>query len=238
MRSELNGAVLVCSGLDAGYNGNPVVRDFTLSIRPRTVLALLGPNGAGKTTVLLTLAGLIPRIGGTVTIDGSEIGKANPAAISRQGLVLVPDDRSLFTTLSVRENLQLGKRKGGPEIDHIMSIFPELAKRLDISAGLLSGGEQQMLAIGRAIMQRPRVLLIDELSMGLAPVIVQNLLPIVRKIADDTDAAVVLVEQHVHLALGIADQAIVLVHGRIALAGTAAELLDDSTRLEAAYLGG
>jgi branched-chain amino acid transport system ATP-binding protein len=229
---------LSCTALDAGYGGKPVVRGFDLTVGQGEVVALLGPNGAGKTTVLLTLAGLIPKIGGDIAIAGEPVGRSSAASISKRGLVLVPDDRALFTTLTTRENLLLGKRKHGLDIDAVLAYFPELAKRLDVAAGMLSGGEQQMLAIGRALVQRPKVLLIDELSMGLAPVIVQSLLPIVRRAAGEMGAGVVLVEQHVHLALDIADRAVVLVHGRTALEGTAAELSGDDERLEHAYLGG
>jgi branched-chain amino acid transport system ATP-binding protein len=229
---------LICDDLDAGYAGKPVVWGFNLRVAPGQVVALLGPNGAGKTTVLLTLAGFIPKVRGAVAICEKPQRKASPVAATRDGLVLVPDDRSLFTTLTVRENLILGRRPGGISVDDAVGLFPDLGRRLDLAAGQLSGGEQQMLAIGRALMQGPRVLLIDELSMGLAPVVVQKLLPVVRQVADDTRAGIVLVEQHVRLALGIADHAVVLAHGHTVLTGSASELLADPARLEHAYLGG
>jgi len=231
-------ALLACSGLDAGYEGKPVVRDFSITMGDGQVVALLGPNGAGKTTILLTLAGLLPRIAGEVTVAGEDAPNGNPVALTRRGLVLVPDDRALFTTLTTKENLQLGRRNGGPLVDDVLAYFPALAKRLNVNAGLLSGGEQQMLAMGRALMQQPKVLIIDELSMGLAPVIVEQLLPVVRQVATDTGAAVLLVEQHVRLALGISDRATVLVHGAIALEAPADELLADMSRIEQAYLAG
>jgi branched-chain amino acid transport system ATP-binding protein len=230
-------ALLTCEQLDAGYAGTAVVRGFDLEVHAGEVVALLGPNGAGKTTVLLTLAGLVPKLRGRVTIGDVDLDRASAAALARRGLVLVPDDRSLFTTLTVRENLVLGHRRNGPSIDDIVDLFPGLAPRLHLAAGQLSGGEQQMLAIGRALMQQPMVLLIDELSMGLAPVIVEALLPIVQQVARDTRAGVVLVEQHVRLALGIADRAIVLVHGTTALTDDASTLAGDVARLEHAYLG-
>jgi branched-chain amino acid transport system ATP-binding protein len=229
--------LLECRKLDAGYQGKVVVRELDLTLRAGEVMALLGPNGAGKTTTLLTLAGLIPTVGGAISIADREMGRASAASMSRAGLVLVPDDRALFTSLTTRENLQLARRKEGPSPDEILDFFPALRARITVQSGQLSGGEQQMLAIGRAMMQRPKVLLIDELSMGLAPVIVQALLPIVRQIADETSAGVVLVEQHVHLALGVADTAVVLVHGHVALAGPAADVANDPKRLERAYLG-
>lgn len=230
--------LLTCEGVDAGYSkGRPVVRGFDLTLLPGEVTALLGPNGAGKTTLLMTLAGLLPRLGGSVTLDGREIrgGRAREAA--RRGLVLVPDDRSLFTQLTVRDNLTLARRRRGSGVDQVLDFFPTLEKRLKVAAGMLSGGEQQMLALGRAMIQAPRVLLVDELSMGLAPVIVEELLPVVRRIAEDSGTAVVLVEQHVRLALGVADRAVVLVHGETVLSGSAARLAADPGLLERAYLG-
>ncbi|MCU1602246.1 MAG: transporter related [Frankiales bacterium] len=225
-------------GLDAGHlTGRPVVRGFDLSIAPGEVVALLGPNGAGKTTVLLSLAGLLPTLGGAVSVDGTALPSGQPRAAAKAGLVLVPDDRALFTGLTVRENLSLAKRKGGVTEEQVLGYFPSLGTRLKVASGKLSGGEQQMLAIGRALMQQPKVLLIDELSMGLAPVVVESLLPVVRAVATDTGASVLLVEQHVRLALGVADTAVVLAHGSVVLSGSAPELLADPQRLEAAYLG-
>jgi branched-chain amino acid transport system ATP-binding protein len=227
---------LACEGVDAGYTkGRPVVRGFDLTLAPGEVTALLGPNGAGKTTLLLTLAGLLPRLGGSVTIGGQQVRGAR--AVSRRGLVLVPDDRTLFTQLTARDNLTLARRRRGTTVDEVLDFFPALGKRLKVAAGMLSGGEQQMLALGRALIQDPRVLLVDELSMGLAPVIVDELLPIVRRIADGTGAAVVLVEQHVRLALEVADRAVVLVHGETALNENAATLSADLGLLERVYLG-
>jgi branched-chain amino acid transport system ATP-binding protein len=229
---------MTCSALDAGYTkGRPVVRGFELSLEKGEVLALLGPNGAGKTTVLTTLAGLIPQLAGTVEVAGARLNPGRPRAASRAGIVLVPDDRALFTGLSVKENLKLAGSKRGTSVDTVLSYFPALGERLKVSAGMLSGGEQQMLAIGRALMQDPKVLLIDELSMGLAPIIVENLLPIVRRAATETGAAVVLVEQHVQLALGVSDHAIVLAHGTVVMQNTAEALLANPRDLERAYLG-
>ncbi|WP_067650759.1 ABC transporter ATP-binding protein [Nocardia harenae] len=231
-------AVLECAGLDAGYsNGRPCVRGLDLTLAAGEVLCLLGPNGAGKTTVLNTLAGLLPRLGGTVRIAGAEIGSGRARKASRAGLVLVPDDRALFTGLTVTQNLELARKRSGPAVADIVEYFPRLGERLGVRAGMLSGGEQQMLAIGRALMQKPTVLLIDELSMGLAPVIVEALLPVIRRVADDRGTAVILVEQHVRLALATADTAVVLAHGQQVLHGPAAELAADPQRIERAYLG-
>jgi branched-chain amino acid transport system ATP-binding protein len=201
------------------------------------ILAVLGPNGAGKTTLLLTLAGILPRLGGSVSLLGNPLRAARPHQVTRLGLVLVPDDRALFTTLTARENLQLGCRRGGMSIEDVLGYFPVLGKRLTVKAGALSGGEQQMLAVGRALVQGPRVLLLDEMSMGLAPVIVESLLTGLHAIASDSSVAVVLVEQHVTLALEVADRAIVLAHGEVTLSGSAAGLAADPARLERAYLG-
>ena len=229
-------AVLELRGVTAGYGQVTIVRPLDLSIEAGTVLALLGPNGAGKTTLMTTLAGLIPLQGGGVLVDGEPLHANRPAATNRVGLVLVADDRALFTRLTVRENITIARRKDGPTVDELLDLFPALRPRIAISAGSLSGGEQQMLAVARGLAQKPHVLLIDEMSMGLAPVIVEDLLPVVRRIADDTGAVVVLVEQHVRLALEVADRAMVLVHGAITLEGSAAELAADPASLEAAYL--
>ncbi|GAC52566.1 ABC transporter ATP-binding protein [Gordonia amicalis] len=232
--------VLSCTGLDAGYNGRPCVRGFDLELGAGEVLALLGPNGAGKTTVLMSLAGLLPTLAGTVFVDGHQVKSGHARSAAKAGLVLVPDDRSLFTSLTVEENLRLSvrsRRSWPAERDSILETFPQLADRLKVPAGALSGGEQQMLAIGRALVQHPKVLLIDELSMGLAPVIVERLLPVVRAVADSTGAAVILVEQHVQLALEVADTAMVMRHGNQVLRGDAAELAATPDVIENAYMG-
>jgi branched-chain amino acid transport system ATP-binding protein len=236
-------AILTCSGLDAGYvPGRPVLRNVDISLEKGTVLALLGPNGAGKTTLLLTIAGLQPPLAGHVGLGGNPVRSGSPRAAVKAGLVLVPDDRSLFKGLTVAENLRLASRPSAARrrattMEMIFEYFPDLKRRVKVAAGNLSGGEQQMLAIGRALMQDPKVLLVDELSMGLAPVIVESLLPVIRRVVDETGAACVMVEQHVMLALEIADTAMVLAHGDVALRGDARELAADEARIERAYLG-
>jgi branched-chain amino acid transport system ATP-binding protein len=230
-------AELQIRGLVAGYGPVAVVRQLDLEVHAGSVLAILGPNGAGKTTVLTTIAGLIPRLGGEILVDGQPLPVGKPAAARRAGVVLVPDDRSLFTTLTVKDNLRAAQPKGRSHADEMMQLFPALEARWNVEAGALSGGEQQMLAVARAMIQKPRVLLIDEMSMGLAPVVVESLLPRVRHIADSTGTVVVIVEQHVQLALEVADHAVVLVHGDIVLARPAAHLANDPDALEAAYLG-
>jgi branched-chain amino acid transport system ATP-binding protein len=235
--TEGGGVVIRCRGVDAGYQGVPVVRGLDLSVDRGEILAVLGPNGAGKTTMLLTLAGFLAPIGGVVEVEGRSVKGGSPRRMNRAGVVLVPDSRALFTSLTTLENLRLAARSGATTVDQTLDLFPALRRRLEVRTGMLSGGEQQMLAIARALVQGPRALLIDEMSMGLAPVIVESLMPLVRQVATETGAAVVLVEQHVRLALDIADSALVLVHGEVALRGSAAEVGADAARLEAAYLG-
>jgi branched-chain amino acid transport system ATP-binding protein len=215
-----------------------IVRSFDLRAPGGTVLAILGPNGAGKTTLLTTLAGLLPAKAGTVAVGGRTLRTGQPGAASRAGLVLVPDDRALFTTLSVEENLLVARGRRHTTLVDALAPFPALVKRRKVAAGNLSGGEQQMLAMARALIQEPKVLLLDEMSMGLAPVIVEELLPLVRRIADERRAVVVLVEQHVHLALEVADRAMVLVHGEVVLDRPARELVAQPGVLESVYFGG
>ncbi len=231
------GASLECRALSAGYGRLTVVRDVDLSVAPGEVVALLGPNGAGKSTLLNCIAGFVERQDGDVLVDGSTLPSTRPAAAAARGVALVPDDRALFTRLTVKENLEVSRRRGTPEAESVLELFPALERRWTVPAGDLSGGEQQMLAVARALLRQPKVLLIDEMSMGLAPLVVEGLMPIVRRVADELGAVVILVEQHVRLALEVADRAVVLVHGRVQLEGTAEELAADVGRLEAAYFG-
>jgi branched-chain amino acid transport system ATP-binding protein len=227
-----------CRELAAGYGRVNIVRPFDLAADAGTVVAILGPNGAGKTTLLSTMCGLLPRQGGAVRVGSEDLKSGRAAAASRAGLVLVPDDRSLFPSLSVRDNIRAACARRTDPTEEVLELFPALRQRWKLNAGALSGGEQQMLAVARALVQRPKVLLVDEMSMGLAPMIVEHLLPLVRRIADDRGAVVVLVEQHVGLAHEVADEAIVLVHGEVVLRGAAADLQRDQHALEDAYLGG
>jgi branched-chain amino acid transport system ATP-binding protein len=228
--------LLSLRGVTAGYAGIPAVRDLDLAIAEGEILALLGPNGAGKTTTLLTAAGVMRPMRGTVAAFGRPLHKRleNNA---RAGLVLVPDSRGVFHSLTVRENLALvrGWRDG---LDRVLELFPILGAMMSRRCGLLSGGEQQMLAIAKALVCRPRILLVDEMSMGLAPVAVQALLPAVRTLADRYGVGVVLVEQHIDLALSIADRATVLHHGRVVLTGPAVALRADRKAVADAYFGG
>ena len=230
-------AGLECVQLSAGHGSVTVIRDLSFCAPPRSVTAILGPNGAGKTTALLTIAGLLKPHGGEIRLGRRRLPPGRPVSANAAGVVLVPDDRALFNDLTIEEHLTLGTRRTGADPRCLFDVFPSLESRWHVRAGALSGGEQQMLAMARGLAQDPSVLLIDEMSMGLAPVIVEALLPVVRAIADERDAAVVIVEQHVRLALGVADHALVLVHGDVVLRGSAEVLADDIGALERAYLG-
>jgi branched-chain amino acid transport system ATP-binding protein len=228
--------VLRCTSLDVGYHRRPVVRNLTLEVSPGEVLSILGSNGAGKTTSLLAMAGLLRPFAGQVTIDGKPVNYKQPYRAARSGVQLVPSDRCLFTSLSVADNISFGRR-GKDALHEALEYFPELEKRLKVPARALSGGEQQMLVLARAMVASPRVILIDELSTGLAPVVVQKILPVVRRIADEKQTAVILVEQHVHMALQVSDRAMVLAHGDVVLERSAAELRQNPGLLTESYLG-
>ena len=231
--------VLDIKGLSAGYDGVPVVRNLDLHVDAGEVVAFLGPNGAGKTTTLMTVSGMVEILDGSVTVLGRPVPKLRQAhLLARWGVSHVPEDRGLLFQLSVEENLFMAKRGGRLDVSPAVEYFPALGDLLKRQAGLLSGGEQQMLAIGRAILSEPKFLMIDEMSLGLAPVIYEALMPIVRRVADDTGAGVLLVEQHADLALAQSDRAYVLNHGDLVMQGTAEELIRDRHLLDATYLGG
>ncbi len=228
---------LECVGLAGGWGTLTAFRDVDLAVAAGTVHALLGPNGAGKTTLLLTLAGLLPAQGGSISVDGIELRTGRAAAAVRAGIVLVPDNRELFTTLTVEENLRVASGRHGPDPRSMLELFPALEARWKLRAGALSGGEQQMLAMARALIQHPKVLLVDELSMGLAPIMVERLFNAIRQVAAEGESAVVFVEQYVGLALKVAHSVSVLNRGSVVLSGVAADIARDPDVLENAYLG-
>jgi branched-chain amino acid transport system ATP-binding protein len=237
MSAESGDRLLHVGGLDAGYGGVPVVRDLNLEVGAGEVVALLGPNGAGKTTTLATIAGLLAPIGGEISFAGGLIGGVAAHRLAKRGISLVPEGRALFFSLTVREHLKLAGRRSGLAQTQLFELFPELGKCADRKAGVLSGGEQQMLAVGRGFVSRPRLLLVDEMSLGLAPVIVERMLPVLRTIASEFGTGVLFVEQHVAIALEVADRAYVLNHGRIVLEGAAADLRERRELLRSSYLG-
>jgi branched-chain amino acid transport system ATP-binding protein len=219
--------------LVSGYEGIPAVRGLDLHVNRGEVVGLLGPNGAGKTTTLLTLCGEVPPISGSVCFLGDD----EPLPLSKRaqrGLALVTEERSVFMGLTVAENLSLGR--GDPE--RALELFPGLRDHLKRKAGLLSGGQQQMLTLARALASEPRVLLADELSLGLAPIIVQQLFAAIRDAATQRDVGVLLVEQHVRNALEVADRIYILQRGRCVLHGTAEEMHGRLEEIEASYLAG
>lgn len=218
-------------GVSAGYGKVAVVRDLDLHVAAGEVVALLGANGAGKTTTLLTLAGELAPLAGEVRF----LGKADRSPMHvrcRSGLSFVTEGRSVIMDMSVADNLKLA----GVPVAVAVRHFPHLERILDRRAGLCSGGEQQMLSLARALGREPKILLADELSLGLAPIVVQSLLQAVRKAASEDGVGVLLVEQHVRLALGIADRVYVMERGRIVLSGTSKEVSRELDAIEAAYL--
>jgi branched-chain amino acid transport system ATP-binding protein len=223
--------VLSARGLAAGYHNRAVIEDVNIDLRAGQVLALLGANGAGKTTTVLSLAGEIKPLRGTVEQRGRTI-TAPLYVRARQGMRLVTEERSVFMGLSAEDNLRLAHRDIGP----CVQMFPDLEPLLGRRTGLLSGGEQQMLTLARALVGEPSVILIDELSLGLAPIVVKRFVGAVRAAAD-RGCAVLLVEQQMHHALEIADRVCVMRRGQIVLEGAAKELLANTARIEAQYLG-
>ena len=230
-------AVLALETITAGYDEAAVVRDVDLTVRRGEVVALLGANGAGKTTTLRVVSGLVKPMTGSVVLRGEDLASTSPSARARLGIAHVPEGRGLFFGMTVADHFRVGPR--GEQVDESLAYeyFPKLRELRGRRVGLLSGGEQQMLAVARALARRPKLLLLDELSLGLAPVIVERLLPIVRTFADERDCAVLLVEQHVHLALEVADRGYVLSHGKIVLQNDAEHLRANRHLLVASYLG-
>jgi branched-chain amino acid transport system ATP-binding protein len=225
-------------GLTAGYGAAPVLHEISLTVPAGKIVAVLGANGAGKTTLLRTLSGLVPATAGTVVFDGVDLNGTKVERMVHHGIAHVPEGRGVITELTVDENLRLGGlwRKPQPKLDEIYDLFPPLAQRRGQPGHSLSGGERQMLAIGRALAAGPRLLLLDEPSLGLAPKVTAQIMALLRDLRDRTGLAVLLVEQNVRSALSVADEALVLALGRVVANGPAADLRDDS-ELRHAYLG-
>ena len=223
--------VVETRGLSAGYGAQAVISDINLVLHPGEVVGLFGANGAGKTTTMLALAGELMPLEGEVELHG-EVTRDPLYRRAQNGLMFVTEEKSVIMGLTTRDNL----RVGGVDIDIALGLFPELEKRINIMGGLLSGGEQQMLSLARALGRNPRILLADELSLGLAPIVVQRLLQAVRDAAAELGMAVLLVEQHVRQALKFADRAYIMRRGTVEISGPTAELMSRSSDIEETYL--
>jgi branched-chain amino acid transport system ATP-binding protein len=238
-------SLLRLASLNVFYGPLQALKAASLHVNRGEIVALLGANGAGKSTTLNAICGLLRARSGTIEYDGSDITRALPEVLVERGLTQVPEGRQIFGELSVRDNLLLGaylrlrrgeRRAVEEDIQQMSALFPILEERMNQRAGTLSGGQQQMLAIARALMSRPRLLLLDEPSMGLAPLVVREIMQVVQRLRDERETTVLLVEQNAAAALRIADRGYVLETGRVVLEGTATELLRDR-EVRRAYLG-
>ncbi|MBQ8575227.1 MAG: ABC transporter ATP-binding protein [Clostridia bacterium] len=234
-------ALLEIKDLEVNYGVIKAIKGVSFEVNEGEIIALIGANGAGKTTILHTITGLIPAKAGSIMFDGKELTKTPPHKIVSMGMAHVPEGRRIFQQLSVLENLKLGAytRKDKAEFDSTLKMvyerFPRLEERKNQVAGTLSGGEQQMLAMGRALMSKPRIILMDEPSMGLSPLLVSEIFDII-KVINESGTTVLLVEQNAKKALSIADRAYVLETGNISLSGDAKDLINDES-VKKAYLG-
>lgn len=234
--------MLAIRNLRSGYGRIEVLRGVDIDIEAGKVVTLIGANGAGKTTLLMTICGRPRAWGGEIFFDGEDITHLPTHALVRRGIAHVPEGRRIFARMSVRENLQMGAFAGNPEhfdgdLAFVLDLFPVLRPRLNQRGGTLSGGEQQMLAIARALMSRPRLLLLDEPSLGLAPLVVRQVFNIIGTLSRERRMTIFLIEQNAYQALKVADRAYVLVNGQITLKGTGAELLGDAS-VQSAYMEG
>ncbi len=242
MRDMPAGPILEVRNLETWYGPVAAMKGVSLSVMPGRIVAVLGANGAGKTTLLNTIAGVVDPFKGAVLFSGDPIGGLDADVVARKGLRLVPEGRQVFAFLSVADNLRMGAYGRGDaaeiaaDIDRVYGWFPRLRERAEQMGGLLSGGEQQMLAIGRALMARPRLLLLDEPSLGLSPLLTKEIFGIIRRINADVGTTILVVEQNAAIALATADEAYVMELGRIVASGTAAELAAKSDVREF-YLG-
>jgi branched-chain amino acid transport system ATP-binding protein len=235
--------VLEIDSVRTFYGNIEALKGVSFHIDRQEIIAILGSNGAGKTTCLSSIVGLAPPRSGRVVYEGRDIRGASTDSLVRDGLVMVPEGRRIFPALTVRENLRMGAylrrdRQGvKDDLDYIFTMFPILAARAGQDGGTLSGGEQQMLAISRGLMGRPRMLLLDEPSLGLAPIVIRNIFDTIRRINQEQKTTILLVEQNANLALQVAHRAYIMTTGLITLSGTASELLNDEN-VRRAYLGG
>ncbi len=236
------GRLLQIKGLQAGYGDVPVLWDIPLEVRPREIVGLVGSNGAGKTTLLNVISGMIPPMKGQIHFSGTEISYWPPTRRVQIGITQIPEGRLLFSGLTITQNLRLGafarkdKTDLEKDLEGVFRLFPRLEERRDQLAGTLSGGEQQMCAIGRGLMAKPKLLLVDELSLGLAPLVVDHIMDSLKKAYDERDLSVLLVEQDVALGLEFAHRAYVLETGRVVKEGKSEDLTKDPA-IQKAYLG-
>jgi branched-chain amino acid transport system ATP-binding protein len=238
----VSGDTLRIVDLEVPRGGRPVLHGVSIEVPAGEITTLLGPNGAGKSTLVLTIGGLLRPTGGSIFLGEHELTKAKPERVRAAGVAVVPEGRRLLPNLSVADNLKvatysLPKDDAEAGVAGALELFPELTRRLDSTARSLSGGEQQMLVLSQAMAARPQVLIVDELSLGLAPVIVKRMMPVLERIAT-SGVGVLLIEQFAHVALALANSAYVLERGRIQYAGTALELKSDPDLLKKAYLLG
>jgi len=235
-------SMLKLEKIQAGYGNILAIKEIDLDINEGEIITLIGANGAGKSTTLMTISGIVPSRSGRILFDGQEIQRKEPDEIVRLGICQVPEGRHIFPELTVQENLDMGaflrhdKKEIKRDIDYVFSLFPILAERRGQDGGTLSGGEQQMLAMSRALMARPRLLLLDEPSMGLAPLVIRQIFEIIKQINAENRTTIFLVEQNANQALHIAHRGYVIENGRIVFAGKAEELLKN-TDIQKAYLG-
>jgi branched-chain amino acid transport system ATP-binding protein len=234
------GDVLTLENLTVARGGRPVVRDVSLRVEPGEVTALLGPNGAGKSSLVLAVSGVLRPESGSVKLNGTDLSGRRPEKIRAAGVAVVPEGRRLLSDLSVEDNLRVATyslpRGGADEgLKYALEMFPELRRRLNTTSRSLSGGEQQMLVLAQALVSKPKFVLIDELSLGLAPVVVKRLIPTIEKLAKE-GIGVLLIEQFATIALGMANEAYVMGHGRLEFSGTASELKRKPELLQSAYL--
>jgi branched-chain amino acid transport system ATP-binding protein len=240
MTESTPGPSLVLDGVSIARATREVVHTVHLEVAPGQVTALLGPNGAGKSTISLAIAGLLRTTAGSISLGAEQITNRRPERVRAAGVSVVPEGRRLLTELSVEDNLKvatfaLGTADAADGIAYSLSLFPELEKRWRIGGRLLSGGEQQMLVLAQALVSRPKVLVVDELSLGLAPIVVKRLVPVLARVAE-SGVGVLLIEQFAHVALELATNAYVLEGGRVAYTGTSAELKEQPELLHSAYL--